>query len=234
MHYNINNYSDIKKGFEEYGYSLIDDKYVNNKTYMRVICPFGHVWDVKWTNFISGNRCPHCNKMNKRIKAIIEFDELLQLNGYTLLDWNNFKTKKSKVLIKCPKGHIIRMSYDKFRSGNRCKYCNISKGERKIIQCLSTNHIGFIHQYKFKDCKNMFELPFDFYIPSLNLCIEYDGEQHYKIGKFNNTLLDLMNLKRRDNIKNQYCKENNIKLIRIPYYEYDNIEKILKRELNLK
>ena len=48
------------------------------------------------------------------------------------------------------------------------------------------------------------------------------------------TLLDLMNLKHRDSIKTRYCKDNNIKLIRIPYWEFNDIEKILIKELKLK
>ena len=42
-----------------------------------------------------------------------------------------------------------------------------------------------------------------------------------------------MEIKIKDNIKTQYCKDNNIKLIRIPYWDFDNIEEILKKELNL-
>ena len=79
----------------------------------------------------------------------------------------------------------------------------------------------------------MWELPFDFYLPKYNICIEYDGQQHYKIDCFNNTLLDLMNLRYRDDIKTNYCQQNNIKLIRIPYWDFDNIESILIKELNL-
>ena len=48
------------------------------------------------------------------------------------------------------------------------------------------------------------------------------------------TLLDLMNLKHRDNIKTRYCNDNNIKLIRVPYWDYKNIEEILVKELKLK
>ena len=46
-------------------------------------------------------------------------------------------------------------------------------------------------------------------------------------------LLELMNLRRKDKIKTNYCYEYNIKLIRIPYWEFNNIEKILMKELNI-
>ena len=76
-------------------------------------------------------------------------------------------------------------------------------------------------------------MPFDFYLPKYNILIEYDGKQHFLYGGFGIDLLEFMNLKYRDNIKTKYCEDNNIKLIRIPYWEFDNVEKILELELNL-
>ena len=93
-------------------------------------------------------------------------------------------------------------------------------------------------QYKFKDCKCSRCLPFDFYLPDYNILVEYDGEQHYypvSFGGINDdkSLDRFIITKIHDTIKTIYAKNNNIKLIRIPYYEFDNIEKILIRELNL-
>ena len=100
-----------------------------------------------------------------------------------------------------------------------------SKGENIIYNFLLKNNINFIRQKTFSDCKYKSLLFFDFFIPAKNLCIEYDGEFHYKsiYGK-----KQFEELKYRDNIKNLYCKENNIKLIRIAYTEFNNIEEILK------
>ena len=80
-------------------------------------------------------------------------------------------------------------------------------------------------------------MKFDFYLPDYNAIIEYDGEQHFMPVDFANKGAELAtnsynkNLK-RDEIKNKYCKDNDIRLIRIPYYEYDNIESILTSELS--
>ena len=74
-------------------------------------------------------------------------------------------------------------------------------------------------------------MPFDFYLPQYNICIEYDGEFHYKMIMGYD---EFINQKIRDTIKTVYCKENNIKLIIIPYWEFNNIENILIKELNLK
>ena len=101
-----------------------------------------------------------------------------------------------------------------------------------ISQKLKALNIKYIEQYKFNDCIYKDKLIFDFYIPSLNTCIEYDGEGHYKPFRFNKDKetmqKKLEETQIRDAIKTQYCKDNNIKLIRIPYFEFDNIDEILK------
>lgn len=104
-----------------------------------------------------------------------------------------------------------------------------SLGEEKIRLILKQNNISFECQKRFDDCCNINPLPFDFYLPDYNCCIEYDGKQHFE----NNCGWGekLQTIQFRDNIKNQYCKDNKIKLIRIPYYDYNllNIEYLLNK-----
>ena len=69
-------------------------------------------------------------------------------------------------------------------------------------------------------------------LPLYNICIEFDGQQHYHL-QFGKTLLELMNQKYIDNIKTQYCKKNNISLLRIPYWEFNNIESIITNYLRI-
>ena len=69
-----------------------------------------------------------------------------------------------------------------------------------------------------------------------NLFIEYDGEQHYKPVRYYNQSDEQMNLsfkktQEHDEIKNCYCKENKINLLRIPYWEKENIETIINNHL---
>lgn len=81
--------------------------------------------------------------------------------------------------------------------------------------------MNYIREYSFDDCRHINLLFFDFYLPNYNCCIEYDGEQHYKKTKFSHD--DFGKRKIRDEIKNKYCDKNKIKLIRIPYWEYNKI-----------
>lgn len=103
--------------------------------------------------------------------------------------------------------------------------CAKSKGEEKIIATLIQAQIPFITQKRFDTCvfpETNRQLVFDFYLPEHNVLIEYDGEQHFH--EVRNDRYGFEGIVVRDNFKNQWCKENNISLIRIPYTEYKNID----------
>ena len=79
-------------------------------------------------------------------------------------------------------------------------------------------------------------LRFDFYLPDYNLCIEFDGEQHFKTGKWAWTKeIKAEDIRYRDNLKNQFCADNSINLLRIPYTDYGKLNKnddYLMRKIN--
>ena len=146
-------------------------------------------------------------------------------------------------------------------SGTGCPECNKSKGEKeckrvlvsnsfieisqenyeKLSEIENNNNIYFIPQIKFDRLLGLGGclLSYDFYIPKLNYLIEYDGEFHYKaIRKYKNEPMKdaeerFKKQQIHDKLKNEYCKKHNIKLIRIPYWDFDNIESILSKELNI-
>ena len=65
---------------------------------------------------------------------------------------------------------------------------------------------------------------FDFYLTDYNVLIEYDGIQHFEARESSwNTTENLLKTQKRDQIKNEWCKNNNIPLIRIPYTHLKNI-----------
>lgn len=138
-----------------------------------------------------------------------------------------------KCKIECNNGHVYKASMHDFNIGNRCPTCRKSKGEEEVKRVLSKNNTRFIEQYKFEKCRLRRTLPFDFYLPDYNVCIEYDGRQHFEVVKAFGGLDNFIDTKIRDTIKNEYCKNNNIKLIRIPYWDFDNIETILIEKIKL-
>ena len=79
-------------------------------------------------------------------------------------------------------------------------------------------------------CKNLDLLPFDFYLPEKNICIEYDGIQHFEPRDFFGGKVEFEKIKIRDKIKTKYCNSNNIILLRIQYDE--DVIKSLKENIN--
>ena len=112
-------------------------------------------------------------------------------------------------------------------------YRKESIGERRIRQYLERHCIPYIPEAWFHDCRDIKPLPFDFYLNENNTIIEFDGKQHFYDGKkfFHNTY-DYEITKRHDKIKNKYCEDNSINLIRIPYWKLNEIDIILDTKLN--
>ena len=104
-------------------------------------------------------------------------------------------------------------------NGEGCWKCKESKGEKIIGKFLINNHIKYERQYKFNNCRNIIPLSFDFYLSNYNTCVEFDGIQHFKSIEYWGGIKNLNYIKKCDKIKNDYCKNNNIKLIRIRYNE---------------
>jgi very-short-patch-repair endonuclease len=220
---------EVREAFKKEGYTLLEEVYVNNKTPMLYICPEGHKHTSSLDNFLRGYRCPECAGQVITYKQVKKsFEE----EGYVLLSIG-YINRKTKLEYIYPQGHENSICWSDWKSDNRCSKRCTSKGEKTIENLLRKKNVKYICQYRFKDCKNLQPLPFDFYLPEHNLAIEYDGEQHLKIGHFMGSEEELKERQRLDNIKTQYCKDNNINLLRIPYWEFKNIENILKQELNL-
>jgi len=103
-----------------------------------------------------------------------------------------------------------------------------SFGEYYIKKFLDENNVKYIKEKSFPDCKNIKPLRFDFYLPNHNILIEFQGMHHYKpVNKYNRAKRVHKKTLIHDQIKRNYCCENNITLIEIHYQEIDNINNIL-------
>ena len=137
-----------------------------------------------------------------------------------------------KVWWICSQGHEWKTRVAHRTGGHGCPRCNNSKGERAVRYLLENKNIEFNQEHRFGDCKDKNKLPFDFYLHGYNLCIEYDGEQHYKYVQYiHKNEKRYLQQRRRDRIKNQYCLDNNITLLRIHQDDYKNIGSILNEVL---
>lgn len=126
---------------------------------------------------------------------------------------------------RCECGNIVEKSTNELRSGSviSCGKHNMSKGEEKIKQILDATGIKYETQKKFNTCIDKSILSFDFFVNNTYL-IEYDGVQHFKYTDHDwNTKEHLEITQKHDRIKNQWCKNNNIPLIRIPYNKLNSL-----------
>ena len=222
-------YEEVKEYIESFGYELLSKEYINNNTKLKIMCDKGHIYETCFKVFKKEFRCPYCSN---NAKYTIEFvREYLKSFKYTLLSEEYINTN-THIKIMCPEGHIYEATFAEFKNHNRrCPICNASKGEKRIEEILKKLNIKFKVQYRFENCKFYKTLPFDFYITDYNICIEYDGVQHYKVIDYFGGLDGFIDTKIRDTIKDKYCEDNNIALIRIPYWNFDDIENILTKEL---
>ncbi len=186
------------------------------------------------------NGCPACSGqvVSDRNRLSILFPEIAKewhptKNGILTPDDVSFAMAK-KIWWICSEGHEYNSFIYSRTNGKGCEKCNLYKGEEKIEKFLIKNNIVYIFQKRFDNCRNKKPLPFDFGIPYENnswTCIEHHGEQHYFPVEYFGGKEKFKEQKKLDKIKAKYCKENNIKLLIIPYWEFNNIEQILTKAL---
>jgi hypothetical protein len=233
--YNIQLWCEINKKT----FKLIDDKYINNRLKLKWKClkkDCGEIFEADWGNISQGNGCSYCNGKKaglsnclatKNPELIKEWD--INKNG-NLTPYDVTCGSEKRIWWKCC---ICNFSWNAFvihrSKGEGCPKCNKSKGEKTVLAYLMEHNINFNSQYRFKDCKNKKPLPFDFAIfddNNLQFLVEYDGELHYeRRNDYHGGKEGLLKQQNNDSI------QNNIPLLRIPYWEFNNIESILNNFL---
>lgn len=115
------------------------------------------------------------------------------------------------------------------RAPNGCPHCNCrSHGEDKVIGYLKKLGIKYKKQVKFKKCKHKSYLFFDFYLVDYEALIEYDGEQHFRANDLMGGEKTFKQRLIRDAIKNKFCANNGLPLLRISYKQYNKINDLIE------
>jgi hypothetical protein len=240
-----------KKHNNFYDYSL--SNYKGALKELIILCPKHGQFKQLASNHLYGSGCKKCAKeyigLLKKEKTILNFLQIAPIihnnfYDYSLVNVNNFDVLSRKIEIICPVHGNFIQRIDSHLLGTKCKKCQTgkSKGENNIEYYLKNNNIKYELHKTFKDCLSSiskYHLYFDFYLPEFNICIEYNGKQHYECTEyFNNYKIDKNIAKQKfeiqqnnDKNKIQFCENNNIKLIIIHYSDFNNIEHILKERL---
>jgi very-short-patch-repair endonuclease len=218
----------IKIHGDLYDYSLVE--YKTAKIKVKIICKEHGMYEQIPNNHLDGKGCTICgNRYQDKDIFIVKAKKIHgELYDYSLAE---YKRSNQKVKIICKEHGVFDQTSNSHLTGSGCPKCRTSKGELRVEEYLTLHNIIFVTQKRFKNCKNKQPLPFDFYIPKYNTCIEYDGEQHFspmrrsRSKEKNQIKFEATQL--HDQIKTDYCKDKGITLIRIPYTKLNDIENIL-------
>lgn len=220
---------------DKYDYSQTN--YINANTKVKIFCKrCGKFFMQNPYNHISGNNCL-CYK-TKTKQEFLQQANLIHKDAYDYSEIHYINTlTKVKIFCKACKKFFMQTPHGHL-SGRGCPYCCKSKAELVIKNWLESKNIEYNFQAKFKDCKDKHNLSFDFYLPTYNTCIEYQGKQHFCMDfytvirrKYSGKEKEAFELQQKhDQIKRDYCKYNDIKLLEITYN--NNIEKVLTEWYN--
>ena len=209
-------YIDAKEYIENFSYKLLSTEYINALSKLKLQCPEGHLFKMRYGNFYTGQRCPECFGTPKKI--LNEIKEYIESFDYKLLS-NEYIANKSKLRLQCIKGHQFLMRYNDFQQGQRCPLCkNISGGskpEKKIVEYVKTIYSGIILENDRMQVKNYWtgkNLELDIWLPEMKKAIEYNGEYWHNNDK----------VKWHDEMKKKQCFKKGINILVIKEQELIN------------
>jgi len=222
--------------------------YVGNRDPIECVCGYcgygkNGAWKSNPYNILYKTECPSCISNRRKTENQYKLELVKHNSNIELIDI--FTTVNDRLwhrCLKCGDSWLVTPN-NIFSENTGCPRCRESHGERSIRNYLICNQINFKSQYRFDNCRKKRPLPFDFAIfadkekTKLKILCEFDGEFHYKPARYSKNkgkMIDkFQKIQINDNIKNEYCSNNYIRLIRIPYYEFENIEQILSEVLEI-
>lgn len=221
--------------------TLMTTSTINSKTKLQFKCECGNNYETSFRNFLHDNkrRCDECG-INNRIKAKTIGIENLKLevlnNSDCQLLSDSYNGLHDQLEFLCECKTKFKTSIIGFRNGKKnCTLCNgTSKLETKTLKFFKNNNIYHEEQYSIDELKSSkgYKLKFDFCVfnksREIIFLLELDGQQHFHPVEFFGGKESFEKQKINDELKNEYCKNNNLKLERIPYTELDNLDEILK------
>ena len=220
---------------DTYSYEKLPPSFSYN-TWVPIVCKVHGTFKQKARTHVTGSGCPKCAREIREQKYYSncrhtkeQFVERAKKTHGDKYDYTNtvYEGQMKSVNIVCPSHGEFHQIANNHIHGNGCAKCSDSRGERKIALLLEQSGVDFIQQHTFEECinpksKTRKRLPFDFFIPSKNLLIEFDGKHHFEPVPFNGVpskkaeQLHLATV-RNDNLKNRFVERSQYQLVRIPH-----------------
>lgn len=217
---------EVKENFKKHNLLLLEDEYKNNKTKMHCVNKDGYQGMISFHQLNGGSFFYKFDKTNPY--TIDNVNNFLKLSGTkTRMISLYYNQCRDIYEFKCECGNIFKRRLDSVIY-NQAFYCpDCSKWRKsqyhyKVRDYLNKNSIKFEEEKVFQDCRDKNPLPFDFYLPDYNICIEVQGQQHYCRSGFNNDIVEFEKIVFHDLKKKYFCECRNIKLIKIDYFNFKN------------
>lgn len=218
---------------EKYDYS--NTVYVKSNLPVKIMCPEHGMFEQLPVSHLSGHGCVLCaNNIRKTKEQFAEEAEKIHPDKYIYTEVE-YKNSHTPVKIICKIHGEFYITPHSLLKGDTCQKCSETKGEKKVRIFLEENGIEYIEQYRINlpfSALGKNNIKVDFYLPNLNTIIEFNGKQHYvEIPYFHRSKTAFASQQYRDKRLKEYCKNNGIKLIEIPYTEEYNINNFIKEKL---
>lgn len=203
----------------------------------------GHTWLASPQQLLRGDMCPVCrrNQQSERqkkphdtfVKEMKDINPNIEIVG-------KYVSSSIKILVRCKlDNNEWLVTPNNLLKGSSCPKCiknTESNGEKLLAEYFLANNIKFERQKEFDDLVGLRggKLKYDFYLQKFNTLVEFDGIQHFQPVDYFGGLKVFKVQKYHDNLKDNYAKANNYNLIRIPYWEINNLNEIIKQGGNIK
>lgn len=225
---------------------IFTSEYIGSEKPIDCFCKkCGHSWTCNRPIdlFKRDGGCPVCaleSKSQKRRKTQEDFEaDVMSVNRNIKIIGKYTGTHKL-VRCRCEHDGYEWESYPAniLNGSAGCPKCNNSTGENNIIEFMVKNGVRYSTQKTFDGCTDVRPLRFDVYDEDNNIAFEFQGEQHYFPIDFSGNGYEYASqqfdmLQRRDKIKREFCNQNGITLLCIPYWERDNVEQFILNNLKI-
>ena len=235
----------LRKAKEIHGsiYDYSNVEYIDSSTKVLIICHKHGSFMQTPNEHLDGCGCPKCGYERNAKKFRMTKNEFVlkanSVHGDNRYDYtnSNYVNSITYIKIKCNKcGNTFFQIPSSHLRGHGCPHCRRSLGEERVAKFLNDGNIVFLPQYFIKS-DDIFspvkKFKVDFFLPNHNTIIEFNGGQHYKPIEWFGGKEHFAIQQQRDITLRVYCNRNNINLIEIPYWDFENIEKIIKTQLKL-
>lgn len=221
-----------------YGYGVtVLGEYKDANTRVECRCNLCHqTWTPFAAHLLRGRGCPLCaHKYRSKQGKFVRNLYYVHGDSYSIVgNFCNLSTKVEVSCKRCGKHWLVRPH--NLLQGKGCPNCKKSRGETRLKKILERLQLPHEVQFTFPDCRNKRELPFDLAVldiagQSPTLLIEYDGQQHFKPVDFFGGQQEFEYRQHNDRIKDSYCKDHGIPLLRISYKQFDQIEQLVTDKL---